>query len=291
MDTDKLNNKAISLFKSFVNDIISVYPEYKTKFYEHYGSILVGETNDITTFLNNINKYEKLITNRKEELFKDDIYIFEDIPMSDIWKSDISESTKENIWKYLQTFCVIHINLKSSESLKELLSGETDSISSENKKDLKDLKKIKKMKEDMSKNKASEGLFEGLGDLNIENMLNNSTIGKIAKEISESIDMPNLESGDDISKLFDGNNIMNIFSKVNETVQQKMSSGELNDDILKSEATNMYPDMMNNNLFKSMTENMGNIVKEMEKTQETKETNPEKKSDDNSIKINNNNLV
>lgn len=286
MDIDKLNIKAISLFKSFVKDIISVYPEYKSKLYEHYGSILVGESNDITKFLDNINKYEKLITNRKEELFKDDIFIFEEIPMNDLWKSDISESTKKNIWKYLQTFCVIHINLKSSESLKELLSGETDSISSENKKDLKNLKKIKKMKEDMNKNKSPEGLFEGMGDLNIEDMLNNSTIGKIAKEISESIDLPNLESGGDISKLLDGNNIMNIFSKVNETVQQKMSSGELNDEVLKSEANNMYPNMMNNDLFKSMTENMGNIVKEMEKTQQ-----PEPEPDDNSIKINNNNLV
>lgn len=288
MDIDKLNTKAISLFKSFVNDIISVYPEYKSKLYEHYGSILVGESTDITKFLDNINKYEKLITNRKKELFKDDIFIFEEIPMSDLWKSDISESTKKNIWKYLQTFCVIHINLKSSESLKELLSGETDSLSSENRKDLKDLKKIKRMKEDMNNNKSPEGLFEGMGDLNIEDMLNNSTIGKIAKEISESIDLPNLESSGDISKLLDGNNIMNIFSKVNETVQQKMSSGELNDEVLKSEANNMYPNMMNNDLFKSMTENMGNIVKEMEKTQQTK---PEPKSSDNSIKINNNNLV
>jgi hypothetical protein len=249
MDIEKLKLKSLSLFKSFINDLIQVYPEHKNKIYEKYGDVLVGDNSDISKFLDSINKYEKLITNRNEKLFDDNIYIFENIPMSDLWKKDISESTKKNIWKYLQTFCVIHINLKSSESLKELLSGETNTLTSENKKDLKDLKKIKKMKNDMEEKKT-------LNDLNMEDMLNNSSIGKIAKEISESLDIPNIDSADDISKLFEGEGIMNLFNKVNSTVKQKLESGELNDDILKNEADNMYPNMMNNDMFKNMAETM-----------------------------------
>ena len=60
MDSDLLNNKSILLFKSFVKDLISVYPEHKTKLYEHYGDIMVDETKDISYFLANINKYEIL---------------------------------------------------------------------------------------------------------------------------------------------------------------------------------------------------------------------------------------
>lgn len=276
MDPEKLKLKALSLFKSFVNDLINVYPEHKQILYDTYGDVIVGESDDITKFLENISKYEKLITNRNEELFSKDIYIFDKLSMDNIWKSDISESTKKNIWKYLQTFCVIHINLKSSESLKELLKGETSTISPENKKDLKDLKKIKKMKDDM-KDK------NGLDDMNIEDMLNNSTIGKIAKEITESLDLPNMDSPDDISKIFAGDGIMGLFNKVNTTVKEKLESGELNDDILKKEATNMYPNMMNNDLFKSMSETMSKMT----------EMNVDNQSNgsDSSIKINNNNLV
>jgi hypothetical protein len=243
MDSELLNNKSIILFKSFVKDLISVYPEHKIKLYEHYGNIMVDETKDISKFLENINKYEKLITNRNNDLFKDNIYIFEGISMNELWKKDISESTKSNIWKYLQTFCVIYINLKSSESLKELLSGEIETVNESNKKDLKDLKKLKKIKENINETKDPMGF-------DIENMLNNSSIGKIAKEISESLNLD--DPNTDMSNILEGNTIMNIFNKVNETIKHKIDSGELSDDILKKEATSMYPDMMNNELFKNM---------------------------------------
>lgn len=273
MDPEKLKLKSLSLFKSFVNDLINVYPEHKTILYDTYGDVIVGENTDITKFLENISKYEKLITNRNDKLFSKDIFIFDKLPMSDIWKPDISESTKKNIWKYLQTFCVIHINLKSSESLKELLSGETNTLSSENKKDIKDLKKIKKMKDDMKEKK-------GLDDMNIEDMLNNSAIGKIAKEITESLELPSMDSPEDISKIFQGDGIMNLFNKVNTTVKQKLESGELNDDVLKDEANNMYPNMMNNDIFKSMTETMTKMTESNQSS-----------ASESGIKINNNNLV
>lgn len=275
MDYDKLNNKALELFKSFIKDIINVYPEHKSTLYDNYGDIIVGDSNDITNFLENISKCEKLITNRDNKLFNKEIFIFEGIPMSELWKDDITDSTKKNIWKYLQTFCVIHINLKSSESLKELLSGESDKLSSTDKKDLKDLKKIKKMKDDMNK---SDSPF---GDLNIDDMLGNSTIGKIAKEITESIDLPNIESPEDISKLFQGDSIMNIFNTVNNTVKSKIDSGELSNDLLKKEAEDMYPNMMNNNLFKSMSETMSQFKPDVSASGV--------KGGD--IKINNNNLA
>ena len=81
-------------------------------------------------------------------------------------------------------------------------------------------------------------------------MLNNSSIGKIAKEISESLNLD--DPNTDMSNILEGNTIMNIFNKVNETIKHKIDSGELSDDILKKEATSMYPDMMNNELFKNM---------------------------------------
>ena len=43
MDPEKLKLKSLNLFKSFVNDLINVYPEHKTVLYETYGDVMVGE--------------------------------------------------------------------------------------------------------------------------------------------------------------------------------------------------------------------------------------------------------
>ena len=38
------------------------------------------------------------------QIFTDELFLIKDISMKSIWDSDISEKTKENIWKYLQAF-------------------------------------------------------------------------------------------------------------------------------------------------------------------------------------------
>ena len=287
MDSTKLKNKSVNLFISFIKDLIDVYPEYKIKLYESYGDIIVEENTDISDFLENVNKYERLITNKDENLFTDDIFILKNISMKELWKEDISTNTKNNIWKYLQTFCVIYINLRSSESLKELLSGETDTISKENKKDLKDLKKLKQIKKSMENKQANNQTHD------MEQMLDGSIIGKIAKEISESIDIPNMgtSSDMDLSKLLEGGGLMNIFNKVNQTVKQKMDSGELNDEILKKEASDMYPSMMNNDMFKNMESIFNSSINQNNNSTKTTEDPKKSESSDNSININSNNII
>ena len=293
MDSTQLQKKSVQLFISFIKDLIDVYPEYKTKLYESYGEIIVEEKFDISEFLDNIKKYERLITNKDNDLFKDDIFILKNISMKELWKEDISDNTKDSIWKYLQTFCVIQINLQSSDSLQELLSGETGEISKENKKDLKDLKRLKKIKANMEKKPLNDQA------LNMEKMLDGSIIGKIAKEISESISIPTSDgsSEPDISQLLDGNNLMNIFNKVNQTIKQKMESGELNDDIMKKEASDMYPSMMNNDIFKNMESMFNSSINQNNDAPKTSATPTNStatkisKSSDTSININSNNII
>ena len=72
--------------------------------------------------------------------------------------------------------------MDSSENLQKLLSGESDEIE-ENKKDLKQLKTLKKLKENIEKDP------ENVVDPGLENMIENSSIGKLAKEIAEDLDI------------------------------------------------------------------------------------------------------
>ena len=146
-----LNEKILSVFKKMVNDIMDVYPEKKGDIYEKYESVMNMETLNLEecellkNFMDNIGKNSTKITNKDVLVIGDDL--IDGIPLKKIWKTDISESVKDEIWKYLQTFCIININLNSSKELQNLLSGDANTIEGENRKDLKDLKRIKKLKE------------------------------------------------------------------------------------------------------------------------------------------------
>ena len=69
----------------------------------------------------------------------------EEISFKNLWSKNISLKTKGTIWKYLQTFSLITINLKSSEELQNALSAiqSGDELDKKDKKVVKDLKILK----------------------------------------------------------------------------------------------------------------------------------------------------
>ena len=129
---ENINEKILELFKTMINDIMEVYPEEKGNIYEKYESVMNLETLNIDEcelmqdFMERINKNSTKITNKDLEVIQDDF--IDGIPLKKIWESGISDSTKNNIWKYLQTFCIININLNSSKEIKKVLSGEAKEI-------------------------------------------------------------------------------------------------------------------------------------------------------------------
>lgn len=92
--------------------------------------------------------------------------------------------------------------------------------------------------------------------IDIPDSLENSTIGNLAKEISEEINLSefSIEKPDDIMKLMSGN----IIGKVGEKIQKKMASGEIKHEQLLSEAMSMLgkmggsSDIFNNPMIKQM---------------------------------------
>ena len=264
-----LNEKILSVFKKMINDIMDVYPEEKGSIYETYESVMNMETLNLDEcellkkFMNNINKYNTKITNKDIEAINDEL--IEGIPLKKIWKSDISDSVKDEIWKYLQTFCIININLNSSKELQELLNGDTKKIDPENRKDLKDLKHIKKLKESIStinEKKINENDMNGINDI-----FSNTGIGQLAKEIAEGLNFEemlgqnsDLDSGeqnmeDVMQNIMNPANFMNLFQNINTKVQDKIQSGDIDESILTGEAQNLYGNFQNNPMFQSMMNN------------------------------------
>lgn len=111
----------------------------------------------------------------------------------------------------------------------------------------------KLQKESVEKIDIDKNIEEELKD-----KLESSTIGSIAKEISNEIDLTSMDvkNPEDIMKLLSGN----IIGKVGEKIQKKISSGEIKQQDLLSEAISMLGSMGNNSFLNNdFMKNFGNM--------------------------------
>jgi len=268
-----IDTQCFSVFKSFTSDIIKVFPEYEESIQESYGSLLkldsckIEEQELLREFLGRVHKLNKKITNKDESMFGSDPLILTNTSFKELWAQNISYKTKETIWKYLQTFCLLDLNHRSNKDLLDALSDLNDNKTIEitDKKVASDVKKIKKMTENIKDPIAEEVNTPQESEPNpfadMEQMMNSSEIGKIAKEVSESLDIESLLSGHDtdnpmdiIQKLMSGDAMSKIMGSINNIVNDKVESGELNKGDMVNEAQDMCNDMGSNPLFKAMSQ-------------------------------------
>ena len=122
-----INNQCLSVFKSFIKDIIKVFPEYQLKLEDIYGTILKMDTCNLEEeellkeFLDRVHKLNKKITNKDESMFNEDPLLLTDISFKNIWTTNISYKTKENIWKYLQTLYIFSYEYVKDSDFKTIM--------------------------------------------------------------------------------------------------------------------------------------------------------------------------
>ena len=266
-----IHSQCFSVFKSFTSDIIKVFPEYEVPLEQTYGSLLkldtciIEEQELLQEFLDRVNKLNKKITNKDDSMFTDDSLILTNISFKEIWTTNISYKTKENIWKYLQTFCLLSLNHQSNKDLQEALSNlsEDKTIEITDKKVASDVKKIKKMTENIQEpiaEEVKEPVKEDNPFSQMEEMMNSSEIGKIAQQVSESLDIESMLGGDSdnpmeiFQKLMSGDAMGKIMNSINTAVNQNVENGTINKDTMVNEAQNMYKGLGDNPMFKAMAE-------------------------------------
>lgn len=278
-----INKQITNIFSSFIRDLSKTFPELKNCLYRNYESELtceftnIDECPKIKDFLSKIKENEKLIKNKDESFFEKDFELLEEISFKRLWEKNISDKTKNIVWKYLQSFSIININLNSSDELKDLLDSikDNEEISKEeikeeirNKQTARDLKDLKKLTENINNPDDTSGE----GDL--EDMLGNmmdSDIGKIAKEVAEKMDFESMLGNVDensnpmevMTQLLNPDKMGSIFQNINQIMDQKMENGDLDPETLKKEAEGMYGNMAHNPMFASMMGQMNNNEKQL----------------------------
>ena len=265
----EVDNQLFTIFGNFIRDLSKTYPEIKSCLYRNYeGCLLEGDKSlsglpKLEKFLTLIGENEKMIIDKNLEFFDLEVEFLEDISFKNLWAKNISNKTRESIWKYLQTFQIININLRSSQQLKDALSqigGDTEVEVVVDRKTAKDLKKLKKLSEGVKEevNEEESDLDQMLGPLM------DSGIGDIAKEVAKTMDIEkmfgsvdeNSNPMDIMSQMMNPEKMGAIFQNINSVMEQKMDSGELTKDSLKSEAEGMMGSLSDNPMFKNMMQGL-----------------------------------
>jgi hypothetical protein len=273
------------IMKDFISDILNTFPEYqpivdkwwKTNVddiedeHERENAIKIETEKKITLLYSHCicvfpERFFDILY-QKTEIFDKESSVNTDflpgISFKYLWQCDISDKTRETIWKYLQMILICIVgNVKNKEAF-----GDTTKL-------------FEALNEDDFKSKLEEtiqsmqSIFENMGtesnsknddeqhkpnipsadDIqgHINNMLSGK-LGDLAREIAEetsqnlNIDMEGVTDAKDVfQKLFQNpGKLMNMVKNVGDKLDEKMRSGEINQNELMSEASEMLNRMKN----------------------------------------------
>ena len=237
--------------KDFITDLLGTFPELKenvdlfaiysqdeTTAYESY-----QRAYDATVL--SFPKYMIDILHEKESMFDSECSLFLGIDFNYLWKLNITEKTKNIIWKYLKLVLFIvleHMNIDA---------GFTDIL-----KNIDLHKSIDEIKD----------LFESTGkdvpDLHSHlDGLMNGKLGALAKEIAhETVGDVQEDTFKDMMK--DPSKLFGLMSTVGEKIENKIKSGELKESELIAEASEMLQkmkDMPGMKQFETMFKQFGKM--------------------------------
>jgi hypothetical protein len=260
---DKNEKDLTKLLKDFINDILMTFPELNEGLDENLQNI--KNDNNVEMSIVKVKEYcltvypERFfdILYQNVEIFDNDELNLEFLPginFKKLWKEELSDKTRETIWKYLQLI---------------LFSIVSDMSSGDNFKDTAKL--FEAINQDELKSKLEEtmegmkGMFEGgsvgdasMGDLpNAEdihehvNKMMDGKLGNLAKEIAEEtakeLNLDDIESTSDLFQTLFKNptKLMKLIKDVGGKLDAKLKSGDIKESELLEEASEIMKNMKN----------------------------------------------
>lgn len=267
------------IISDFTRDILITFPEY-SNIISKWWSLDVGAVNDSEYVFNHCTKAFKdhffNILNKNEDIMTDESCNTEFLPgivFKYIWKCDISDTTRETIWKYLQLilFSIVGDLHTKTEPAESMFNGIDENT-------LKDklaetFEQMKTLFDEQSKGQT-QGQTQGQGqqppipnvDEHIKNLMKGK-LGKLAMEFAEEtardmeIDIENAtDTNDAFQKMFKNPaNLMNVVKNVGEKLDGKIKSGEIKESEILAEGM----DLLNNIKNIPGMENMQNMFAAM----------------------------
>lgn len=277
-ETPKIPEEFQKIMKDFINDITTTFPEYLPLIRKWWKTD--NETGETTK--ESIEYIFKYCLSVYPERFFDILYknndIFGDnsimnteflpgISFKYLWSCDISSSTRDTIWKYLQ---LIILSVVGCVNNKDAFGDTSKIFDSMNEEDLRGklqetMEEMQKLfqnsgqeKDDKENGKSGEGInmnnLPSADDIHshVNGMLNGK-LGNLAREIAEEtagnldIDMENITDAKDVfQNLFKNpGKLMGLVKNVGEKLDSRIKSGEISQSELLSEASEIMSRMKN----------------------------------------------
>jgi hypothetical protein len=260
------------IINDFVNDISTTFPEYRLILCKWWTN---EESNKDVELLNVFQHCIRVFPERFFDILYKNTEIFDDnselnteflpgIVFKQLWKSDISDTTRETIWKYLQLilFSIVGSVKDSSDfgdSAKLFEAINEDELKSKLEETLENMENLfQQTKNDFVEGdttETSETQTESLPNAeelhkHIQNMMGGK-IGKLAMELAEetandlNLDLDN--DGDAKSvfqKLFKNpGKLMNMVKNISNKIDSKLKSGEIKESELMEEGMELLNKM------------------------------------------------
>ena len=269
---NNIPDEFIKVTKDFINDLITTFPEYKVFIDKWWNTEENEQTKETMETLFEFCKkkfpprfFDILYQN--EDIFKEDsetdTEFLPKIHFKNLWQCDISQTTRETIWKYLQLILFSIIGTLDNkdafgDTAKLFEAIDQDDFKSKLQETLSQMQGLF----DMSGVDMSSNFAEGLnsGDLpnaeeineHITNMLDGK-IGDLAREIAEETAANlNVEFSDatDMKDVFNQliknpTKLMDLIKNVGNKLETKLKSGEIKESEMIQEASEIMNKMKN----------------------------------------------
>ena len=272
------------LIKDFIRDIKTTFPEYDSLILKWWKDELVENSDEkqmrfIFDYCSK--KYPPRffdILYQNNDIFlittETDTEFLPFIHFKNLWQCDISEKTRETIWKYLQ---LIMFSIVGTLENREAFGDTSKLFEAINEDEFKSKleETLNSMKDVFEKNAESFGnadtSSDGFPGMNIPNAddihghisgMMNGKLGNLAREIAEEaaqdfdIDFDNVSDAKDVFQQIFKNpgKLMNLVKSVGGKLETKMKTGELKESELISEASEIFQKMKNMPGMGSMNE-------------------------------------
>ncbi len=270
--SDKFKN----LITDFLEDLLAVFPEFVKKEesidYEKY-----------YVFCKDVYpKHFFDILYKNENMFTDDFTLLPNVNFKEIFNNDISDESKNKIWQYLQLIMLTITNdidnssdfgeasrlfdLLDTNDFKEKLAETFKNVNTDSFTDMSDV-----CFDDFSAEFMNGLSGESFADSSFNpetihehiSKLMNGKIGNLAKELAtDTLEDLQIDSSNSNSKeLFeslvkDPTKLAEMMKKIGDKLDKKMKSGELSQQEIMSEASEMFKNMKNMPGFEEMFNKM-----------------------------------
>lgn len=293
-------DELFKIVREFVPDLLNTFPEYKDDIDQGIYDIL-SEDYDTDSASALVEHCQKVYPERFFDILYQNEDIFEDqeinteflpgIEFKELWKKNISDTTRSVIWKYLQLIMIaLSTSIKDGESFGDTAKLFEAINEDELKQKLEETFQNMQAMFDMSGSEANfsqnvegdGGNGEGgidVSNINLGNLPNPEEIhdhmnkmlggklGRLAKEIAEEtaeemdIDIENISNVNDVFKKMFRNpgKLMKMVKNIGSKLESKLSSGDINESELMKEASEMMANMKNMPGMKNMQELLGKM--------------------------------